>query len=62
MIKLNIWEQIAIGTAISILTFLSSKVKNQLELEALQSAIQFLQQLLQGTVAEKMPSEPVTPK
>lgn len=51
MITLSFWEQFLIGSAISLLTFLESKVKNAAELAALQAAVQFLQKLLGGNVA-----------
>jgi hypothetical protein len=51
MITLSFWEQFLIGSAISLLTFLESKVKNTSELAALQAAVTFLQKLLSGNVS-----------
>ena len=50
MITLSWWEQIIFGSALSFLTILQTKIKNQTELAALQGAITFLQDLLGGNV------------
>jgi hypothetical protein len=48
--KLSFWEEFIIGTAISFLTVLQSKIKNPVELAGLQAALEFLQKLLGGQV------------
>jgi len=48
-LTLNWWEQFAVTEAISVLTLLESKITNAVELAALNSAIEFLQQLLAGS-------------
>jgi len=53
VITLSFWEQFIVSAAISLLTVLESKVSNQVELEAIQAAIAFLQKLVSGTVAMK---------
>ena len=50
MIKLTMWEQFGIITALSFLTMLGNQITNQTELAALQSTIGFLQKLLAGQV------------
>jgi hypothetical protein len=51
MVTLSWWEQYLIVSAISLLTFLESKVKNAAELAALQAAVAFLQKLVGGNVS-----------
>jgi hypothetical protein len=51
MITLSWWEQFIVGAAVSLLTLLQTKITNQVELAAIQSAITFLQKLLSGTVS-----------
>lgn len=51
MLKLSWWEEFIIGGAISFLTVLQSKIKNQAELAAIESAIAFLNRLMAGTVS-----------
>jgi len=53
MITLSWWEQFIVTAAVSLLTMLASKVKNPLEVDAIQAAVQFLQKLLAGTVEAK---------
>jgi hypothetical protein len=55
MLKLSWWEQFIIGAAVSFLTVLVSKMTNATELAALQAAIAFLQQLLNGQVSVVQP-------
>jgi len=50
MIELSSWEQFIVTAAISLLTLLQSKVKNSVELAAIQAVISFLTRLLTGTV------------
>jgi hypothetical protein len=52
MITLSFWESLVVGMALSFLTALQSKLKNQIELDALAAAISFLNQLLAGTVGK----------
>jgi hypothetical protein len=51
MIILSMFEQFALQMAISLLSLLSSSVKNQVEQDALQAAVAFLQKLLTGNVS-----------
>lgn len=51
MVTLSWWEQYLIVSAISLLTFLESKIKNPTELAALQAAVAFLQKLVGGKVS-----------
>ena len=51
MIKLSWWEEFVVGTAISFLVMLTTKVTNKMELEALQTTIGVLQKLLAGQVS-----------
>ena len=51
MVKLSWWEEFIVNAAISLLTLLSTKITNTVELAALQSAISFLQKLVGGNVA-----------
>ena len=46
--SLSWWEQFIIGSAISFLVMLESKVTNPTELAALKATVQFLQDLLNG--------------
>lgn len=50
MVKLSTWEELVITMGISFLTLLRSKIKNTVELAALDSAVEFLQKLVAGTV------------
>lgn len=50
MVKLSWWEEMVIGSAISFLVLLETKVKNPAELAALKAAVAFLQKLLSGNV------------
>jgi len=52
MITLSFWESLVVGMALSFLTALQSKLKNQIELDALAAAISFLNQLLAGAVGK----------
>jgi hypothetical protein len=52
MITLSWWEQLIIGSALSFLTALQSKLTNATELAALQAAAAFLQSLLSGQVGK----------
>ena len=45
------WESFILGTALSLLTLLASKITNATELLALQAAVDFLQKLLAGNVS-----------
>ena len=51
MVKLSLFEQILVSTAVGFLTALSTLVTNQIELAGIQAAITFLQRLLAGQVA-----------
>ena len=51
MIKLTMWEQFAVTLALSFLTMLSSQIKNETEIAALQSTVGFLQKLLAGQIS-----------
>ena len=55
MVSLSWWEQFILGAAVSFLTVLVSKMTNATELAALQAAIAFLQQLLNGQVSVVQP-------
>lgn len=46
MLTLSFWEEFIVSSAISLLTFLETKMTNKLEIEALQAALTFLQQLV----------------
>ena len=52
MIQLSWWEQFVVNMAISLLTLLSTKITNTVELAALQAAISFLQKLVGGNVSQ----------
>ena len=52
MLSLSWWEQFIVGAAVSFLTMLESKISNQTEKAALQSAVQFLQRLIGGAVSQ----------
>ena len=56
MIKLSWWEEFIIGAAVSFLTMLISKITNPIEQAGLQSALMFLQRLMNGQVT--VSSEP----
>ena len=58
MLKLSWWEQFIIGAAVSFLTVLIPKMTNATEVAALQGAIAFLQQLLNGQVSVMQPAQP----
>jgi hypothetical protein len=47
-VALSLWEQIAIGTALSFLMALGSQTTNATEQSALQSTVQFLQGMMSG--------------
>jgi hypothetical protein len=51
MVKLSLWEQILISTALSFLTVLAGTIKNPTELAGIQAAITFLQKLLAEQVS-----------
>ncbi len=51
MVTLSWYEQLIIGSAISFLTFLETKIKNPTELAGLKAAVAFLQKLLSGNVS-----------
>ena len=51
-IKLSFWEEFIISAALSFLTALQSKLTNTVELAAIEASIEFLQDLLSGTVGK----------
>lgn len=51
MVQLSWWETYLITSAIGLLTFLESKVKNPTELAALKATVAFLQKLLSGNLS-----------
>jgi hypothetical protein len=53
MITLSWWEDFIVNAGISLLQMLSTKVKNEVELAGLQSAIAFLQKLAAGNVSQQ---------
>jgi hypothetical protein len=56
MVKLNAWESFLISGAIALLQALESKLTNQVEIAALQSAISFLNSLVAGSLAGERPA------
>lgn len=57
MLKVSWWEEFILGATVSFLTVLVPKMKNPAEVVALQSAIAFLQQLLNGQVSVVQPGQ-----
>lgn len=55
MPQLNWWEQFIIGTGISMLLLLESKITNSTEKAALQATIAFLQSLMNGQAKKLAP-------
>lgn len=51
MVTLSFYEEFLITMVLSFLTILTSKIKNPVQLAALQGAITFLQALLAGQVS-----------
>lgn len=51
MVTLGFWEQFIAQAALSLLTVLSGTVKNQIELDAINGALTFLQKLVAGNVS-----------
>lgn len=51
MVQLSWWEQMIIGSVISFLTLLETKVKSPAEIAALKAAVAFLQKLLGGNLS-----------